>query len=84
MALLTAVTNEQRAAARVVLARVAYLLYDRRLTELQGGNMSMRLAACRQAGAASRVGVVADKAPAPCTGLCGPRFVARKPIRQFP
>jgi L-fuculose-phosphate aldolase len=30
-------------AGRRVLARVAALLYDRRLTELQGGNMSLRL-----------------------------------------
>ncbi len=29
--------------ARRLLARVAGLLYDRRLTELQGGNMSLRV-----------------------------------------
>jgi ribulose-5-phosphate 4-epimerase/fuculose-1-phosphate aldolase len=31
-----------RDAARRLVARVAFLLYDRRLTELQGGNMSVR------------------------------------------
>lgn len=40
---MTGAANEQRATARTILARVAYLLYDRRLTELQGGNMSMRV-----------------------------------------
>ncbi|HYO43159.1 MAG TPA: class II aldolase/adducin family protein [Candidatus Limnocylindrales bacterium] len=39
----TGLTEQQRAAARVALARVASLLYDRRLTELQGGNMSLRI-----------------------------------------
>lgn len=43
MASLTRAADEQRQAARTVLARVAYLLYDRRLTELQGGNMSLRV-----------------------------------------
>ncbi len=33
---------ERRSAARDLLARVAFLLYDRGLTELQGGNMSLR------------------------------------------
>ncbi|MFO1540438.1 MAG: class II aldolase/adducin family protein [Chloroflexota bacterium] len=33
----------RRAAARALVARVAYLLYDRRMTELQGGNMSVRI-----------------------------------------
>jgi ribulose-5-phosphate 4-epimerase/fuculose-1-phosphate aldolase len=37
------VTPERRAAARGLLARVAFLLYDRGLTELQGGNMSLRI-----------------------------------------
>ena len=37
------VTPERREAARGLLARVAFLLYDRGLTELQGGNMSLRL-----------------------------------------
>lgn len=40
---LAGVTEAQRAAARATLARVASLLYDRRLTELQGGNMSLRI-----------------------------------------
>lgn len=40
---LAGVTEQQRSAARATLARVAYLLYDRRLTELQGGNMSLRI-----------------------------------------
>jgi len=33
----------QRAAARTLVARVAFLLFDRGLTELQGGNMSVRV-----------------------------------------
>jgi len=37
------VTPERRAAARGLLARVAFLVYDRGLTELQGGNMSLRI-----------------------------------------
>jgi ribulose-5-phosphate 4-epimerase/fuculose-1-phosphate aldolase len=37
------VTAEQRAAARWLVARAAFLLYQRRLTELQGGNMSLRI-----------------------------------------
>jgi ribulose-5-phosphate 4-epimerase/fuculose-1-phosphate aldolase len=37
------VTDQQRDAARKLVARVAFLLYDRRLTELQGGNMSVRV-----------------------------------------
>ncbi len=43
METLIGVTDAQLAAARTILARVAYLLYDRRLTELQGGNMSLRI-----------------------------------------
>jgi ribulose-5-phosphate 4-epimerase/fuculose-1-phosphate aldolase len=34
---------QQRADARALVARVAFLLYDRKLTELQGGNMSVRV-----------------------------------------
>lgn len=37
------VTEQQRAAARRLVVRVGFLLYDRRLTELQGGNMSLRI-----------------------------------------
>ncbi len=37
------VTDLQRAAARRLVVRVAYLLFDRGLTELQGGNMSVRV-----------------------------------------
>jgi L-fuculose-phosphate aldolase len=37
------VTEQGYAASRRLLARVAGLLYDRRLTELQGGNMSLRV-----------------------------------------
>src|SRR6478736_885511 len=33
----------QRLAARALVARVAFLLFDRGLTELQGGNMSVRV-----------------------------------------
>ena len=36
-------TPERRSAARGLLARVAFFLYDRGLTELQGGNMSLRI-----------------------------------------
>ncbi len=35
-------TEQRYAAARLLLVRVAELLYERRLTELQGGNMSVR------------------------------------------
>jgi L-fuculose-phosphate aldolase len=35
-------TERDYAASRTVLVRIAALLYDRRLTELQGGNMSLR------------------------------------------
>ena len=35
-------TSDSYQAHRALLARVAGLLYDRRLTELQGGNMSLR------------------------------------------
>jgi ribulose-5-phosphate 4-epimerase/fuculose-1-phosphate aldolase len=36
-------TEQDYAASRRLLVRVAGLLYDRRLTELQGGNMSLRV-----------------------------------------
>jgi ribulose-5-phosphate 4-epimerase/fuculose-1-phosphate aldolase len=36
-------TEQDYATARRLLVRVAGLLYDRRLTELQGGNMSLRV-----------------------------------------
>jgi len=35
-------TEQDYAASRRILVRIAALLYDRRLTELQGGNMSLR------------------------------------------
>jgi L-fuculose-phosphate aldolase len=35
-------TEQDFAASRKILVRIAALLYDRRLTELQGGNMSLR------------------------------------------
>lgn len=43
MTAVDATTAQDYAAARRVLVRVASLLYDRRLTELQGGNMSLRV-----------------------------------------
>jgi L-fuculose-phosphate aldolase len=36
-------TDQRYATARLLLVRVAELLYERRLTELQGGNMSVRV-----------------------------------------
>lgn len=43
MAAITTEVEQDYAAARRLLVRVAGLLYDRRLTELQGGNMSLRV-----------------------------------------
>jgi L-fuculose-phosphate aldolase len=43
MVTLDVTVESDYALARQVLARVAALLYDRRLTELQGGNMSLRV-----------------------------------------
>jgi ribulose-5-phosphate 4-epimerase/fuculose-1-phosphate aldolase len=43
MSLAAPVIEARLAAARELVARVAFLLYDRGLTELQGGNMSVRV-----------------------------------------
>ncbi|MFN8620286.1 MAG: class II aldolase/adducin family protein [Chloroflexota bacterium] len=43
MSIAAPVTDARLAAARELVARVAFLLYDRGLTELQGGNMSVRV-----------------------------------------